>query len=626
MRKKTLKKLAKENGKVSDWLVTKSVDREEILLEVDRVEEMEIEIEVESNQPSIMVLERRQKRDKQMESWWSRKMCREIVMGLVRDVPGCAVMEMILTRVAQQIRKEDSRRQAEGRLLVARLMSNLVDVIPGVSATNSILEEVLSMTVWRAGVNEVWATLEGDKRMQRLIEWRIDSQRMDERLLLESIEKEERIERAKMLGTAHKLGHLSRVTDMEWSTEEDVMEMDWMEEETREHAFLTVLMEQLELGFEMETRTEDMLEDDCDYNFDDILEHTILDKILQDCDEDIQMEEGVRNGLLESKRPERRLMDDVDECIETIFCEGDCQHNIPDANIASTEEWNRGENELDIDITISSAEQEGRGENISECLQTVHCAGNCADRLHTTTHEIVRWGGVSRQNIPVSKHNNIGSNILPITVKQKLPSEYICSQKTLSHTEGGTQTQNIHTCKANLLPDFETWLGGMLDAKQNMGDGDTQQGGVLGGGHLQGPGQEGGVRAQGGDVVGEGGGGDGVGPAEGCVHGRLDHREGVQSQEGEMEGGKKGGGGQGGGGTVTQMIHNLESSVVKKKVAKFAKPYGKRGVRKDGLIQARIESFESKGGLIITGLCGGVGKRKLPTADSDSPSAKQRKF
>ena len=75
MRKKTLKKLAKENGKVSDWLVTKSVDREEILLEVDRVEEMEIEIEVESNQPSIMVLERRQKRDKQMESWWSRKMC-----------------------------------------------------------------------------------------------------------------------------------------------------------------------------------------------------------------------------------------------------------------------------------------------------------------------------------------------------------------------------------------------------------------------------------------------------------------------------------------------------------------------------------------------------------------------
>ena len=100
--------------------------------------------------------------------------------------------------------------------------------------------------------------------MQRLIEWRIDSQRMDKRLLLESIEKEERIERAKELRAAHKLGLSTRVTDMEWSTEEDVIEVDWVEEETEEHAFLTVLMEQLELGFEMETCTDDMLEDDFD--------------------------------------------------------------------------------------------------------------------------------------------------------------------------------------------------------------------------------------------------------------------------------------------------------------------------------------------------------------------------
>ena len=129
---------------------------------------MEMEIEVESNQPSITVLERRQKRDEQMELWWSRKMCREVVLGLIRDVPGSAMVEVILARVAQQIRKDDSRRQAEGRLLVGRLVSNLVEGIPGVSATNSILEEVLSMTVWRAGVNEVWATLECHKHMQRL--------------------------------------------------------------------------------------------------------------------------------------------------------------------------------------------------------------------------------------------------------------------------------------------------------------------------------------------------------------------------------------------------------------------------------------------------------------------------
>ena len=43
-RRKTLKKLATENGKVSSWLVNKSVAREDVLLEVDDVVEMEIEI------------------------------------------------------------------------------------------------------------------------------------------------------------------------------------------------------------------------------------------------------------------------------------------------------------------------------------------------------------------------------------------------------------------------------------------------------------------------------------------------------------------------------------------------------------------------------------------------------
>ena len=62
---------------------------------------MEIEIEVERNQPSIKVLERRQKRDEQMESWWSTKMCREMLLGLIRDVPGSAMVDVILNRVAQ---------------------------------------------------------------------------------------------------------------------------------------------------------------------------------------------------------------------------------------------------------------------------------------------------------------------------------------------------------------------------------------------------------------------------------------------------------------------------------------------------------------------------------------------
>jgi hypothetical protein len=199
-----MKKLAKENEKVSNWLISKHSDMEENNPDLDMEEsrEMEIEIEFESNKPNSKVLERRLKRDEQMESWWSTKMCREILLGLIRDVPGSALVDEILNRVAQQSRKNVSRRQAEERLLVRRLVSGLADSIPGLSATNSIMEEVLGMTVWRAGVNEVRANLEGDKRMQRLIEWRIYALRMDERLLLESIEKEERLERYKKLKTA----------------------------------------------------------------------------------------------------------------------------------------------------------------------------------------------------------------------------------------------------------------------------------------------------------------------------------------------------------------------------------------------------------------------------------------
>ena len=91
-----------------------------------------------------------------------------------------------------------------------------------------------------------------------------------------------------------------------------------------------------------------------------------------------------------------------------------------------------------------------------------------------------------RNNIPVTEHKIIGSNILPITVKQKLSSKYIFSPETLSHMEGDTPTQDIHTYKANLLPDFETWLEGMMEAEQNEGVGDAQQRGVQGGGQLQG--------------------------------------------------------------------------------------------------------------------------------------------
>ena len=66
------------------------------------------------------------------------------------------------------------------------------------------------------------------------------------------------------------------------------------------------------------------------------------------------------------------------------------------------------------------------------------------------------------------------------------------------------------------MPDFETWSDGMMEAEQYEGDGDVQQRGVEGGGHLQGQVRGGRVQAQGGEVMGEGG--EGGDTAEGGVH------------------------------------------------------------------------------------------------------------
>ena len=56
----------------------------------------------------------------------------------------------------------------------------------------AVMDDVPAMA-WRIRINEVWSILEKDRRMQRLIEWRMDNQRFDDRVLLESVMKEERL-------------------------------------------------------------------------------------------------------------------------------------------------------------------------------------------------------------------------------------------------------------------------------------------------------------------------------------------------------------------------------------------------------------------------------------------------
>ena len=226
-------------------------------------------------------------------------------------------------------------------------------------------------------------------------------------------------------------------------------------------------------------------------------------------------------------------------------------------------------------------------------------------------------------------------------------SSNIFSQETLS--------ENIHSYEGNLLPDYVIWLEEMIGAKQTVGSGGCLQDGVEGGEHGQDQVLEGVARAQGGDGLGKGGGGEGEVAAEGDGHVRRPVIE-VRAQGCDVLGGGGGGeeevaaeggghvqrpvvevrtqgvevrGGEGGGGQggfVHAMVHQLESSVAGKKFNKFVKPRGRRGVKKDTLVQARISCLESKGGLVkIVGVCES-GKRKSTLDRSDSPGAKLRKL
>ena len=61
-----------------------------------------------------------------------------------------------------------------------------------------------------------------------------------------------------------------------------------------------------------------------------------------------------------------------------------------------------------------------------------------------------------------------------------------------------------------------------------------------------------------------------------------------------------------------QSFEKLLSSSSKQKTSRFVKPRMGRGVKRDGLVQARIESLvSSSGGLKLTGLVRMEGKRKF---------------
>ena len=109
-----------------------------------------------------------------------------------------------------------------------------------------------------------------------------------------------------------------------------------------------------------------------------------------------------------------------------------------------------------------------------------------------------------------------------------------------------------------------------------------------------------------------------------------DQQEGHHGGDVRALGGDVVGGEGGGDGRVGRLVDFHESSVMpQKKISRMRTPNRRRGVRRDGLVQTRLASFDvqGRGARKLPGLLGGGGggKRKLETVHLDSPSKLRRK-
>ena len=110
-------------------------------------------------------------------------------------------------------------------------MNDLVMEVPGRAVAGTILDEILEMVGWRVSLKLAWSILSEDRKLQRVITWRIENQRLEEMWLTEAMRKEERLQEVRRKTAEFK----DRVVGMDWNTvvEDKVIGMEWMESEKK---------------------------------------------------------------------------------------------------------------------------------------------------------------------------------------------------------------------------------------------------------------------------------------------------------------------------------------------------------------------------------------------------------
>ena len=130
-------------------------------------------------------------------------------------------------------------------------------------------QEVVDEAWRKYWMNDTWSRMVDDRQLQRVILWKIENQRLEEKLLESALLKMERRERVRIAkeNWRYKLLNTEVDMDIEYGRKEVV---DWMEtDEAEEHEVITIMMR--ELGIVLD-RGEDM-ELEGDLQLDEEMEH-----------------------------------------------------------------------------------------------------------------------------------------------------------------------------------------------------------------------------------------------------------------------------------------------------------------------------------------------------------------
>ena len=313
----------KKNMKITNWLERKVPGSEDDMMEwQDDEERRKLEYEI--------------RKEEKMEA---TIMIAELINNLVEDIPEEA------DKIKQE-RIKFKKERALDRKMIGEMMASLVISIPGQAEVTRIMENVMEDMKTRVDSNVVWSILESRNDIQDWVSTKIRHQRLERDQATRM--KAERLNRAKRLQ--------KELSMMEWTeTVLDVAEMEW--EDMEEHSAIERLMKDLDIDID------DMeLGPDVNDGFEDDIEHEFLDKILQE----LESEEA-------AWRSDRLLEDTIiDECIKTYSCTGnctgDCGNKISDVVTPSAVDQGHGKTVKD-NIQLSP--------EVSECIASVHCAGDC---------------------------------------------------------------------------------------------------------------------------------------------------------------------------------------------------------------------------------------------------------